>query len=54
LESNGTVTVTWKGVSYTANDIMAEKTEDHFTDLMQVKLSFTDISEIVSVYNEIN
>jgi len=54
LESNGTVTVTWKGVSYTANDIMAEKTEDHFTDLMQIKLSFTDISEIVSVYNEIN
>lgn len=54
LESNGTVSVTWKGVTYTANDIMAEKTEDHSTILMQIKLSFTDISEIVSVYNEIN
>ena len=54
LESNGTVSVTWKGVTYTANDIMAEKTEDHATILMQIKLSFTDISEIVSVYNEIS
>ena len=54
LESNGTVSITWKGVTYTANDIMAEKTEDHATILMQIKLSFTDISEIVSVYNEIS
>jgi len=53
LEVNGTVTITWGGISYTANDIMADKAEEHTPELMfQVKLSFVDISEVISVSNE--
>jgi len=55
LEVNGTVTVTWQGKSYTANDIMAEITDEHLAGLMyQVKFSFVDHSEIISVNNETN
>ena len=54
LEANGTVSITWDYVTYTANDIMAEKSEDHFTYAMQIKLSFVDNSEILSVINETN
>lgn len=54
LESNGTVTITHNGISYTANDIMVEKTEDHSPDTMQLKLSFVDVSETLSVSNELN
>jgi hypothetical protein len=55
LESNGTVTVSWKGIDYTANDTMVEKQDEHIPELsFQVTLSFVDISEIVSVSNETN
>lgn len=54
LEANGTVSITWDYATYTANDIIVEKTDDHFTYAMQIKLSFMDNSETLSVINEIN
>ncbi|WP_159522873.1 hypothetical protein [Sunxiuqinia indica] len=54
LESNGTVTVTWKSVSYTANDIMTDVTENNGNKTYQLKLTFIDISETISVNNKLN
>jgi hypothetical protein len=55
LESNGTVTITHGGISFTANDIAVEKTEDVLTDVaFMMKLTFVDHSELISVYNETN
>lgn len=52
LESNGTVTVTWKGNSYTANDILAEKGDEYNIEAFLVKFSFVDNNEILNVNNE--
>ena len=55
LEANGTVSITWNGLTYTANDIMVEKTDEHTPELMfQISLKFVDISEVISVVNETN
>lgn len=54
LETNGAITITFNSVSYTANDIMAEKSEDHFNELMQIKLSFVDEAEVLNALNETN
>jgi hypothetical protein len=54
LESNGSVTITYNSVNYSATDTMAEKLEDHFSDLMQIKLSFVDENEVLTVSNETN
>jgi len=54
LEVNGTVTITFNSTSYTAKDIMAEKSEDHFNELMQIKLSFVNEGSVINTLNEIN
>jgi hypothetical protein len=55
MEANGTVSITWGGVTYTANDILVDKTDEHTPELMfQIKMSFVDISEVISVNNELN
>lgn len=53
LETNGVVTITWKSVDYVANDIMSEKTEDHSPDIMQIKLSFIVVNEILGTLNDV-
>jgi hypothetical protein len=53
IECNGTVTVTNQFRSYTANDIMAEISDDHFSDTMQIKFSFVDLNETIGVYNSV-
>jgi hypothetical protein len=53
LETNGVITITWKSVDYVANDIMAEKTDDHSPDTMQIKLSFIVENEIIGTLNDV-
>jgi len=55
LEVNGTVTVTYEGLTYTATDNVVEIDEEHIPGMAyQLKLSFVDKNEIVSAINEIN
>lgn len=55
LEANGTVTITHNGISYTANDITAEVSDETVPGIAFIlKFSFVDHSEIISAYNEIN
>ena len=53
LESNGTVTVVFGYRSYTANDILVEKTNNKI-DVMEIDFKFTQISEVLSVDNNIS
>jgi len=54
LETNGTVTITWDDVDYTATDIRAEKSEEHSPEAIQIKLTFVDKNEIITALNETN
>lgn len=53
LECNGSIQITYKHKTYSANDISVEVEDDSSIENFVLKLKFTDYSEIISVYNNI-
>jgi len=51
LKSNGSVQITWKYETWNASDILVEETTFHGNGLYQVKLTFVDEDESVSICN---
>lgn len=51
LKGNGQVTLTWYYESFIASDIEVEDTADHTNGMYQIKLTFVDESETISMLN---